>query len=119
MKQSKADKLNKEWGEKYGAASFDFKNRNIILYDGGLFSVEKKKVMLQKFKGIRKKGNIDGHIIREVIFTKKKYPHETYEATLWFEEIDSTISFFVSMRRFLKKQGYRTGYAKINMKRDE
>lgn len=28
-----------KWKEKNGAADFDLKNRDIILYDGGLFSI--------------------------------------------------------------------------------
>lgn len=58
MKKLKRKRITKpykkvidEWIKKNGACSFDAKNLDIILHDGGLFSIEKKKVMLSKIIG--------------------------------------------------------------------
>lgn len=118
------DKLNKEWGEEQGAARFDFSERHIILYGGGLFAIEKKKLKvhsvigykdietgktykrfmnMMKYKAGKRKGS-------EVLFSKKKDHYiDEYEAVLFFEELDETIRYFQDMRRFLHKPGYNTG----------
>jgi hypothetical protein len=102
-------KILNEWIKNHGAASFDLKNRDIILYDGGLFSIEKKIVLRHKVKGFAKP--IGG--TSRVIFSEKKYPTEELEAVFWFEELDEIISYLQSMKRMLNKLGYRTDYKKI------
>lgn len=99
-----------EWVGRQGGACLDFKNKDVILHDGGLFSIDKKKIKIPKTKGFKKLPN--GQC--QVIFTKKKYPHECYDAIMWFEDVDSTINWFKSLKRLLNSIGYRT-----NMKKQE
>ena len=105
-------KLNKkqkemciDWVGKHGCACLDFKNRDIILHDGGLFSVDKKIVKMRKATGKFKKLP-NGY--SQVLFTKKKYPTEIYDAVLWFEDLDDTIRWFKSLKRLLNSLGYKT-----------
>jgi hypothetical protein len=95
-----------KWIKKHGAAGFDFAKRDIILWDGGLFAIEKYTEMLSRIRG--KKPLPDGGC--EILFTKKKYPQTCYKAMLWFEELDDTITYLQSMKRFLNKMGYATSY---------
>lgn len=101
-------KIVDQWIQKNGAASFDLKNRDIILYDGGLFSIEKKIVLRHSVKGFAKP--IGG--LSRVIFSKKKYPTEELEAVFWFGELDDTIKYFKSMKKMLNSLGYKTDYKK-------
>jgi len=97
-----------DWIHKHGACSFDFESKDVILGDGGLFSIEKKKVKRQKVSGYKKlpTGGM------QVIFSKKTYPDEDLEAWLWIEELEETILYFQSMKRMLNKIGVRTGWHK-------
>lgn len=112
MKQ--ADLLNKQkafqkWLEKNGACNLDFKNRNIVLYDGGLFSIESKNVKRRKIIGYKKLPNG----FSEIIFSKKATIKDIdHEAILWFEELRETINYLKRLERFLNKQGYKTTYEK-------
>jgi len=98
-------KIINEWIKKHGAADVDLKNRDIILYDGGLFSIESKKV--KRSKVIDKKKLPDG--MYKLLFSKKKYTDVDYYANLWIEELDETIDYLRSMRKMLRGLGYDTG----------
>ena len=104
----KNKKLLDEWIKKNGACGFDLKNRNILLYDGGLFSIEKEKRMLPRMKGTKRlpSGSY------EIIFSRKKYPSDSFYALIWMEELDETIRYFKSMKKALNKSGLRTSYKK-------
>jgi len=107
MNKKQLEKLNKlaeKWVQKNGACSFDFKNRGVDLCDGGLFAIVEKTVMLQKVKGHKKLPNG----CSEVIFTDKKYPTKTYDANIWFEDVDGLIRYFKRMKKFLNDLGYKT-----------
>lgn len=94
-----------KWQSKNGACYFDHKNRDIILPDGGLFSIEKKKYKSHKF--LRFKKLPDGN--SEMIFSKKKLvPSETYEATMWMQELDETINYLKRMKSMLNSIGIKT-----------
>lgn len=94
-----------KWKEKNGAADFDLKNRDIILYDGGLFSIEAKKIKGHKIIGYKKLP--DGNV--QILFSKKKCINDVdYRAYLWFEELDETIRYLKRMKRMLNKIGYKT-----------
>jgi len=97
-------KIAQEWIMKNGACKFDFKNRDILLCDGGLFSIEKEKIMLSKIIGTKKLSNG----MSQIIFSKKKYPSDSFFAMLWMEELDDTIRYFRSMKRMLNKIGFKT-----------
>ena len=102
----KKEGIANDWIRRHGAASFDFKNGNIILHDGGLFYIEKKKIKVHKIIGLKKLPNNWS----QVIFSKKKTELvEDYNAILWCEELDETISYLKSMKRMLMKIGYDTG----------
>ena len=101
-------KTNKEtmqdWISKNGACKFDAKKRDILLYDGGLFSIEKEKVMRSKVIGMKELPSGGS----QIIFSKKKYPSESSYALLWMQELDDTIRYFRSMKRMLNKLGFKT-----------
>ena len=59
-------KVIKQWIQDNGAASFDLKNEDIFLWDGGLFSIEKEKFMRSKVIGHKKLPN--GMV--EILFSK-------------------------------------------------
>jgi hypothetical protein len=42
MKPYQKNKIIWNWRKRNGCAKFDLRNRNIILYDGGLFTIEKE-----------------------------------------------------------------------------
>ena len=98
-------KVMKKWIINHGACSFDYKNHDILLGDGGLFSIEKTKYMAHKVLGYKKLQNGNS----EVIFSEKRtVPAERYDAVLWMEELDETISYLKSMKRMLNKLGVKT-----------
>lgn len=109
----KQEIIIEKWMQKHGCATFDLKGRNIILHDGGLFSIEKKPVMRHKVIRFKKipEININGKKIKggsEVIFSKKKYKETDFYVSIWFEELDETIAYFRSMSRVLRKLGFNT-----------
>lgn len=116
MKQKKKltlkqkEKMADEWRCSHGAASFDIKERNVILHDGGLFSIETKVKYLPRtrFKPITE-GPWKGGA-KLVIIKGPKVRHEFHDAYLWFEDVDGMISYFKSMKRMLNKLGYHTGF---------
>lgn len=105
------NKLAREWVKNNGCADFDFKKRDILLLDGGLFSIVKEKKMRKKAIGFKKLSNG----MSQVIFSKKKYPTEDYKAVFWFEELDDLINYFKRMKKMLNNLGYKT-YRKIDNK---
>lgn len=109
MAKMNKQKIIEEWIKKNGCAGFDLKNRDIILYDGGLFSIEKKKVKRSKIVGYKKLPN--GSV--QILFSKKKtVPYEDYSAVMWFEDIEETIGYFKRMKEMLNKIGYKTNLKK-------
>jgi len=107
---TKKDKeIMENWIENNGACYFDYKNKDIILPDGGLFSIEKKKYMARKIVGYKKLPNRN----TQVLFSKKRLiPSEKYEAAIWMQELDETINYFKSMKRMLNKIGIKTKLSK-------
>ena len=118
MKEDEKEQILNKWIKEHGACSFDLKEKVITLHDGGIFSINTKTEMLRNVIGTKKieigkyKGNY------EVLFTKEKFPTLIHEGTLWFDEIDETISYFQSIKRVLNKVGYNTGIQK-NEKRNK
>ncbi len=103
------EEIINNWIINNGAASFNLEHRNIILYDGGLFSIEAKNIRTHKILGTKKLK--DG--THEVLFSKKRITKDKeYKATLWFEELDETINYLRRMKRMLNKLGYNTGEKK-------
>lgn len=101
----KDKKIMENWIKGHGACYFDYKNKDIILPDGGLFGIEKKKYMARKIIGYKKLPNGNS----QILFSKKKLvPSEKYEAIMWMQELDETISYFKSMKRMLNKIGIKT-----------
>jgi hypothetical protein len=107
-------KVVEKWIHDNGAADFDLKKKDVILFDGGLFCIEKEKVMRSKMIGMKKLPNSN---CSQVIFSKKKYPTEEFKATLWFTDIDATINYFKRMKKMLNSLGYKTGYGKRNKRK--
>ena len=123
-KKIKIEKTKQEiierWIQKHGAATFDLRNKNIILHDGGLFSIEKEIKIKPKTRAIfgrLHKSNINGKTIkaREIKFIPLKRNGRTineeieyYKAYIWIEELDDTINYFKSMKRMINKLGFAT-----------
>lgn len=97
-------KIIDKWISRNGACTFDLKNKDIILHDGGLFSIDPKKVKRPKITGYKKLKEGGS----QVLFSKRKYTETDYEATFWFEDLDETINYLKRMKRMLNKLGYRT-----------
>jgi hypothetical protein len=109
-------KVIEKWIWANGAADFDLKKKDVILFDGGLFCIEPYKVMRHKMIGMKKLPN---STCSQVIFSKKKYPTEEFKATLWFEDIDETINYFKRMKKMLNSLGYKTGYGKRKVEKKD
>ncbi len=117
-RQKKVD----NWIKRNGCSTFDFKKKEVILHDGGLFSVEKEIKIKPKTKiifGKLQKSNINGKTIKtremKLIPIRKNgkvinEEVEYYKANIWFEEIDETINHFMSIKRMLNKLGFKTNY---------
>ena len=99
----KDEEIMEDWIRKNGACSFDYKNKDIILHDGGLFSIEKKKYKAHKITGYKK---LPGGGV-QVLFSKKKtVPSEKYEATIWMCELSETINYLKRMKKMLSETPY-------------
>lgn len=122
-------KIIKQWIQKHGAATFDLRDKNIILYDGGLFSIEKEVKIKPKTRvifGKPKETGINGKMIKacEVKFIPIKRNGRTikekveyYKANIWIEELDDIINYFKSMKKMLNKIGFKTNYKKVVRKK--
>lgn len=122
INQKAKQKKVENWIKRNGCATFDFKNKEVVLHDGGLFSVEKEIKIKPKTKiifGKLHKTNINGKMIKtremKLIPIRKNgkvinEECEYYKANIWFEEIDETINYFISMKRMLNKLGFKTNY---------
>jgi hypothetical protein len=122
MKKSKLpkkqEKIAENWIKNHGAASFDFRNRDIILHDGGIFAVTtetKTKPRTRIWFNRKHPDTSNGHkcyrMISAPIKKNGKFILEKvdyYSAILWFEELDETIAYFKSMARMLRKLGFNT-----------
>jgi len=110
MKKSKIiedEKAFKVWLHKNGACNIDFKNQDIILYDGGLFSIRDKKWRAKKPTGRFKESKHKGYF--EMIYYKNKYKWYTnHDAVFWFSELHENINYLKRLERLLKKLGYKT-----------
>lgn len=101
----KQKEVMEKWIIKNGGCYFDYKNKDIILPDGGLFYIGKKKYKARKIVGYKKLP--DGCI--EILFSKKKkVPSETYEATIWMSELDEIINYLKRMKKMLNKIRIKT-----------
>lgn len=118
LSKKQQEEINNKWIRKNGAGIFDFKNRDIILYDGGLFAVEKevKKCFRSRFVRI-KKGPHKGMLMQQSMPWLPKREYNSYKATLWFEELDETINYLKRMKKLLNELGYKTTYNFKNIKR--
>ena len=108
-------KLIDKWISRNGACQIDLKDKNIILYDGGLFSIEKKikyhsRTRMKDIKEGKYAGCVE---IKEIRGSKVKY--EDYEAILWISELRETINYLRRLERLLKKMGYRTNMSTVKM----
>jgi len=112
MKLTKKQKdiVIQRWIEDNGAASFDLEDRQIILHDGGGFSVEKeiKYLPRHRLKKIKEGFNKGG---AELVTMKgPKVKHEFYSCYYSFEDLDNTINYLRRMKKMLNDIGYKTNY---------
>ena len=114
MKPYQKNKIIWNWRKRNGCAKFDLKNRDIILYDGGLFTIEKETLIKPKRRIIiDKKQNSNGNYGCKFIPIKRngkilKEKVEYYKAQIWFEELNETINYLIRMKKMLNKIGYKT-----------
>jgi len=113
-------KIIENWIINHGAANFDLKKGDIILPDGGLFSIEKEvkimpktRILFSKLKDSKFNGKNNKFRELKFIPIKRngrvlKEKVEYYKTYLWFEELDDLIKYFKSMKRMLNKIGYKT-----------
>lgn len=100
MKSLAKNSLVRKWIKDNGCdgfASFDFKNQEVILYDGSFFSIKKKTKIHRK----RRKAEFG----QDVRITK-------LACTFLFDSLDETIDYLIKTRTFLKKMGYKTSGTK-------
>jgi len=92
--------------EKNGCGvSIDFKHGDILIPDGGLWSIEAKKVKRHKIVGYKKLSN--GSM--QVLFSKKRIVKDVdYEVCIWISELRDTINYFKKLEKLLNKMGYDT-----------
>jgi len=88
-----------------GGVKIDFKKKDIIIQDGSLWSIEKKKVKVPKM--LKSKPLPDGGAL--CVFSKKQFTMmEDYDTYLWIEELRETINYFKRLDKLLIKMGYDT-----------
>lgn len=110
------EKVAQEWAKKNGGASFDLKERQIILHDGGGFSIEKEIKYLPRR---RLKPIVEGPLrgmIELVPIKGPKVRHEFYNCYYSFIDLDETINRLRRMKKMLNGLGYRTDYQLQNKK---
>lgn len=111
-------KVVENWIKNHGACSIDLKNKDIILHDGGLFSIDVKSKIKPKTKLIiNKKADKNGCYSCKFIPIKKngkiiKEKVNYYNAIFWFEELNETINYLKGMEKMLNKLGYKTKITK-------
>jgi len=113
MKKEDKNKLVRQWIREHGAVKFDFKEQDIILQDGLLFSINKEIKKLRKIKNA--KPTFDGKFAVEL--TKQKFKTECYECKIWFRELDSMIEYLKDMKKLLNTLGYSTQHSHNGKKR--
>ena len=82
-----------------GFAAFDFKNKDVILYDGGFVSI-KNKIKIQRK---RRKSEFG-----------KDIQIKKLACTFYFGSIDDLIDYLLKTRTFLNRLGYRTSGVELN-----
>jgi hypothetical protein len=96
MKQSAKNIIVRNWIREQGCdgfAAFDFKNKEVILYDGSFFSIKKKIKIHRK----RRKAEFG-----------KDIKVNKLACTFLFDSIDETIDYLKKTKSFLNKLGYKT-----------
>jgi len=122
----KEREILERWLTANGCVTFDYKNDDILIHDGGLFAMEDRPKRKQNFELKFIKPNTthkfpNGKPITgsEVIFIKKPgtYIQHNYIAYQWPSELDETIQWFMSLKRVLNKVGIETNRSLIWKKR--
>ena len=101
-------KLAEKFQQENGACRIDLKNRDVILYDGGLFSIQKYLTRRSQHRIKRVKEGRFKDCYGFVAIKGKKVKYEEYEATFWFEELRETIIYLQRLEKVLIKMGYNT-----------
>lgn len=120
MKSKDKEKIIEKWRKNNGGASFNLKEEEIILHDGGGFSIEKtvkylprrrlKQIKEGPFKGCAEFAKIKGPKVR----------HEFYDCYYSFCDLDDTINYLRRMKTMLNDLGYDTSSPwKRNIKANE
>ena len=92
----KKNSLIRKWIKDNGSdgfASFDFKDKELILYDGGFVSIKRKTKIHRKRR--KSRFGMDLKI-------------KKLACTFYFGALDETIEYLTKTRDFLNKLGYKT-----------
>ena len=92
----KKNSLIRKWIKDNGSdgfTSFDFKEKELIFYDGGFVSIKKKTKIHRKRR--KSKFGVDLKI-------------KKLACTFYFGALDETIDYLVKTKDFLNKMGYNT-----------
>lgn len=116
MNNQERNKLVRKWIRENGAVKFDFKNKDIILEDGLLFSVDKE---IKKLPKIKATSPTSTQGLYKVDLTKVKYKTECYNCRIWFEELDSMLDYLTRMKELLNELGYKTDRKVIQFGEDQ
>jgi len=112
LNKKQLDKIAEKWLYKNGASKIDFKNHEIILWDGGLFGgeVKKKKVPRTKIRLDHIPGSKNSLMVSTKLGGMKNEYY--YDGRLWFEDISGHVRYFKRLERLLKSLGYNTDIRK-------
>lgn len=76
-----------------GFATFDFKDKEVVLYDGSFLSIRKKIKIHRK----RRKSEFG-----------QDFKVSQLACTIYFDSLDETIDYLSKARKFLREMGYTT-----------
>ena len=105
MDNQERNKVVRKWIRENGAVKFDFKNKDIILEDGLLFSVDKEIKKLPRIKAATPTTTTG---LYKVDLTKVKYKTECYNCRIWFEELEEMLDYLNRLKMLLNSLGYKT-----------
>lgn len=103
---NKKEKLLQNFLEKNGCGvEIDYKNKDILIPEGGLWGIEKSFLKVKKIVGYKKLSNG----ATQILFSKKaNHKVEHYKVIIWIEELRETINYLKRLEETLIKMGYNT-----------
>jgi len=118
---TKEREILEKWRNANGCVTFDYKNDDILIHDGGLFGMEdrpkRKQNTKMKFGKLLKTTMPNGKVLKshEILFEKMPgtYIEHNYLIYQWASELEETIQWFTRLKRVLNKVGIETNRSVI------